>query len=465
VAWARCLEVPTAAHSQLFPDLVVYGTLDAVLGDFRAAIFGYSVFQCIAIAFAGGLVISQVVNTRLVHAAALLLTLIEAVIVVDLWSGPIGAHFEIFAPVNHFGAFLMSLISLALVISLLESWVASFAVFLTVCCFLAFLSNRIFMFEFVLPLAAALLVLLWTGRVSRSCATALALCTVIGVVAAAGVDLLLTRQPDVPIEHPLSHVMKFVDAAPGYLHSVWLPAIVSLSVPYLIFMCYPFLKSSWSVAQGSDRRRSDTPAVFVWCFAAAAISGVLVLTAVLYVDFGSYRYLTAALFWPLIFVAIAAMQLGGRYVIGIGWCALLGLGAAFLARAHDRNFVPGTATWRDALATCLLEQRESLGLKAGLADYWLSRPATIGTNWSMQIDQITGDGIPYIWGNNPRFYLKSIQNPKQAPDYNFIVVDKLDSAALLRKFGSPARTAPCGPYTVWVYAEPINRILLNQGRR
>ncbi|HWN48801.1 MAG TPA: hypothetical protein VNO18_03060 [Xanthobacteraceae bacterium] len=446
----------------IFPDLVAYGTLDAVLGDFRAAIFGYSVFQCIAFACAAGWVISQVAHTRFVHAAALFLVLTEAVILVDLCSTPIAHHFEIFAPVEHFGAFLMSLVTVALVMSLLESWRALLAALLTICCFLAFLSNRIFMFEFVLPLGAALLVLLLSGRVSWSRGAALVSCTAIGVVAAAGADRLLTRQPDAAIERPLSNVMNFLGDAPGYLHAVWLSAIISLGVPYLVFAAYPFMKSWWSATPDAGPHRPERSAVFLWSFAATAIVGILALGAALYTDPGSYRYLTAPLFWPLIFVAVMAIQFGGRYTIGIAWCALLGLSAAFMVRAHDRNFVPGVATWQNALATCLLEQRDRMGLKAGIAEYWLSRPATIATNWTLQVDPVVGDGTPYVWGNNWQSYRRSILNSGQAPEYNFIVVDKLNPAALVQKFGQPERTALCGSYTLWVYAEPIGPILLNQ---
>jgi hypothetical protein len=449
----------------IFPNLFVYGTLDAVLGDFRATIFGYSVFQCLAFVGAGSLVIRQVTGTHWMHAAALLLVLTEAVIIVDLRSVPIIAHFEMFLTVGHFCAFLMSLVALALVISLLESWRRSLAVLLTTSCFLAYLSNRIFMFDFVLPLGAALLVLLWSGRVSWSRATALAWRTTIGVVAAAGADLLLFREPLLQIESPLSHAMIFFAETPDYLHAAWLPATVSLGVPYLIFACFPLMKSSSSAVPGAGRNQAaGTALLFAWSFASVACVGSVALGAILYIDVLSYRYLTAALFWPLIFVAIAALQVGGRLVIGIAWCALLALGATFLVHARDRNFIPGTATWQDALATCLLQQKDQLGLKAGLAEYWLGRPATIGTNWTMQIDPIISEGIPFVWGNNPRSYLKSNQNPAQAPDYNFIVVDNLDLAKLAQKFGPPARSAPCGPYTLWVYAEPLWPILLNQRR-
>jgi hypothetical protein len=197
----------------------------------------------------------------------------------------------------------------------------------------------------------------------------------------------------------------------------------------------------------------------VWCIAAASIAVILLLGGILYVSPATYRYLIPVLFWPLIFVAIAATQWGGRTATRAAWCMLLLLGAAFMVRAYERNFVPATATWRDALATCLLEQRDALGLKAGIAQYWLARPATIGSNWTMQIDPVVGDGVPFVWGNNPWSYLKSIQNRAQPPAYNFIVIDDLDTEALRRKFGAPERTAPCGPRTLWVYAEPLRGIV------
>jgi len=448
----------------IFPDLVVYGVLDKTLGGFRAAIFGYSVFQFFAFACAAGAVAGQVAHTRFVHAAALVLVLIAGVMFVELKFEIIGLHFEILATMEHFGAFLMSLVAVALLMALIESWREWLAALLAICCFLAFLSDRLFMFDFVLPAGGTLLVLRWVGRVSRSRAAAIVSRIAIGLVLAVAADHLLSREPIPKITQALSHAMRFFAETPAYLHSVGVSAIISIGVPYLVFAAYPFIRSWAPTAAGDDRHGLDRSAMLLWCFAAFAIVCVFALTAAVYADQGSYRYLAAAVFWPLIFVVIAALQIGGRHVVRFGWCVLLSLGVVFAAAAGKQNFVPATATWRDALATCLLQQRDRLGLKAGIAEYWLARTATVGSNWRVQIDQVTGDAAPLLWGNNPRSYRRSIQNPAQAPDYNFIVVDKLDSAAVLRKFGQPQRSEPCGSYTLWIYAEPFDRILLDQTR-
>ena len=447
----------------LVPDLLVYGALDALLGDFRAAIFLYSVFQCVAFAAAAGWVIARAAGTRWLQGMALSLVVIEAVILVDLRSEAIIAHFGLFTPVEHFGAFLMSLAAAALTMSLLESWRRSAAALLMLVCGLAFLSDRIFMFEFVLPLGAALLVLCRFGRADRARAVALLVPTAIGVAAAAGADLFLNREAGPPIGL-WSSAMNFLTATPSYLRSVQRSAIVSLSLPYLVFAAYPLMRLLWPAASAGATDRSDRAAMFFWSFAATAIAGSFALEALLYVDQFSYRYLIPALFWPLIFVAVAALRFGGRFAVRFTWCAAMGLAVALAVPAYEGHFEPGSATWRDPLATCLLDQREALGLKDGLAEYWLARPATIGTDWGMQIDQINGDGTPFYWGNNPQSYRRSNRIPAQAPDYNFIVIDTLDPAALLRKFGHPARIAPCGSYTLWIYAELLDPVLLGQTR-
>jgi hypothetical protein len=417
-------------------------------------------FQCGAFVCAGGLIVSRAARVPFVHSAALFLALLDVILLVDLRFEPIGAHLGVFTMVEHFGAFLLSLVALLLVLSLLRVWRAWVAVLLTVCCGLGFLSNRIFMFDSIIPLALSLAIFLRLDHVSRDRVIALGLSVAVGAAIGAGADLLLTHAPHLTIEQPFSHMLAFLRETPGYLGSVSTSAWISLASPYFVVMAYPPV----ALVRAPEHERVDRVTAFIWTFAALAILATLALCAALYIDAGSYRYLSVPLFWPLILAGVAAMRVGGTWTTRAAWGLLLGLSVILAMPLYHRDFMPRLLSWRDPLGTCLLQQRDSLGLKAGLAEYWRARAATIGANWTIQVDQITADGDPYHWGNDPSWFEHSIADPGRAPEYNFIVVDKLDSDALLRRYGRPAHTDRCGAFTLWVYAKPLNDALMGRAK-
>ena len=447
----------------LFPDFFVYGILDVATGDFRRAILGYSIFQCGAFVWVGGLIVSRAARVPLIHAAAALLVVIDAVFLVDyIFHNPVWVHFNMFVMMVHFGPFMLSLVSILLVLSLLTAWRRSLALWLALSCFIAFLSDRIFMFDFVVPAAATVLVFVATGRIGWNRAIALGLTIGAGLALATVVDLSLDRAADVMIERPLAHALTFLREAPPFLAWATASASVSLALPYTIFIAYPFI--AWFGPRSSLERRWEWPTTFVWTFAAAAILSVFALGVAIYEDLGSQRYFVAVAFWPLIFVAVAALAFGRGPAICATWGLLLALSVTLAMPIYPRAFVPRLLGWENALATCLLEKKAELGLRAGLSDYWRSRPAMISSNWTLQLDQITADGHPFYWNNDSTWYEHSLESQDRPPGYNFIVIDKLDPPALLRRFGNPARTAQCGTDTIWVYSAPLDDPLLDRRR-
>jgi hypothetical protein len=94
-----------------FPDLILYGILHVFLGDYRLAIFGYSILQCLGFIFAGGWIISAATNIRVIVASSLMLLLVSVVLIVDTHFREIYHHFSVFTLVEHFGSFILSLLS------------------------------------------------------------------------------------------------------------------------------------------------------------------------------------------------------------------------------------------------------------------------------------------------------------------------------------------------------------------
>jgi hypothetical protein len=449
----------------LFPDLAVYSAFQLLIGDYRWAIFGYAIAQFLAFIFAAGWLISLATDVRLAKTAGLLTLLLTLVIVVDLHFPPIVAHFEIFLLVMHFGAFLMSLIAVGLAILLIERWRLSSGVLLGACCCAAFLSDKIFAFDLAIPLAGALIVSLQVRITSLQRATAILSAVAVGMGSATFVDRYLIREADLAIAQVLSHAAQFLEQTPHYLGTVAVAAIGSLLLPVILFIAAPLLVRWERTRQEkfrAPRRRLDFAAeasdfrafAFLWIFMAFAMAAVIALGAAVFVIAPqSYRYLTVPLFWPIIFSAITILRLArSDSTISYSLLTLLIAMMATLA-APGIRVVPAFARWGHPLAACIVEHKNAFGLRAGLSDYWLSRPVTISTNWTIQVDQIDFAGTPFVWQNDPFWYLRSFSTPGQPPEYNFIVTDRLDLEAIRQRYGDPDRITRCDVWTIWVYRD------------
>jgi len=112
--------------------------------------------------------------------------------------------------------------------------------------------------------------------------------------------------------------------------------------------------------------------------------------------------------------------------------------------------------WRDPLADCLLHEGPRLGLKDGLADFWLARPAVISSGWRLQIEQI-GGGRYGKWGNNPYWASHSRLNPGAAPVFNYIIPGRINSDEDIKEhFGAPSRIEQCAGHPIWIYERPLD---------
>jgi hypothetical protein len=446
----------------VFPDLTIYFLLDQLLGDYHWAIFGYAVAQFLGFILAAAWLIRLATAARLSQAVGVLALLFTLVVSVDLHFSPLVRHFDTFLLVTHFSAFLLSLVAIGLATLLVDKWRSWRALLLGLCCFMAFLSDKIFAFDFAFPLAATLLVSMWLRLTSAGRSTAILSAVAIGMACATFVDRYLVREPDIPVEEVWSHAVQFATQTPRYLLDVPVAATVSFLLPFAVSLVTPFLfmrqgTNQEKILRGgraldfADEGRAFRRLVFLWVFMIFALAAVVTLGASVFVIAPqSYRYLTAVLFWPIIFSAIASLRFAR-----VEWVPLHG--TLILAIAIMAITSPGTlgarafASWRHPLVICISENMKAFQLRAGLSDYWLSRPVTISTNWTIQVDQIDFAGRPFVWENDPIWYLRSFSAPEEAPKYNFIIIDRLDVEAIRHRFGEPDRIESCDRWTIWIY--------------
>ena len=195
----------------------------------------------------------------------------------------------------------------------------------------------------------------------------------------------------------------------------------------------------------------DSAPIFLWVFTLTAIAGVIAICASIFADTGSYRYVTALLFWPLIWASGLLLPRLERFIPPMSWAFPPVVAVAILATAGPVGFVPGVVRQQNPLANCLIAQRGALGLKAGLAEYWIARPAMVASGFSVQLDQVTNGGDLYYWGNDRFWYERSFENPAVPPQYNFIVMQDMVQSAVKSKYGEPDRTASCDGFAIWLY--------------
>jgi hypothetical protein len=446
----------------LFPDLTFYSLLDQLLGDYRWAIFGYAVAQFLGFIFAGGWLIRLATEVPFRKSVGVLALLSTLVILVNLHFSPLVRYFDVFLLVMHFGAFLMSLVAIGLTVLLIEKWKSYCAVLLVLCCFIAFLSDKIFAFDFALPLAASLLISIWLRLTSGWRAMAILSIVAVGLSCATFVDGYLVREVDLPVEDVVSHAAQFIKQTPRYLLAVPVAATVSLLLPLAISLATPLLvirqrmiqaklASAWSLMDFAEQGSAFRALTFLWIFMVFAMAATLILGAAIFVSAPpSYRYITVILFWPIIFSAIVTLRYTRIELIPSAGTLLLTILMMAITTPHSlgaRVF----AFWRHPLGMCILENSEAFGLRAGLSAYWFSRPVTISTDWTVQVDQIDFAGMPFVWENDPFWYVRSFSAPWRSPEYNFIITDELDINAIRNRFGEPDRIERCDRWTIWIY--------------
>jgi hypothetical protein len=342
------------------------------------------------------------------------------VTVVTVCNLPDARHFLLielmYLPVCHFGSFIMSLVGALLALRLIEKWQASRAALFTLCVIVADLSNRKFLIDFIVPLGVAGLVLIYLQLLSWRRTAGMVACGIVGLLLARAADHSLVRQPNLPIDEIPMHMHLFFQEVPAYLASIPPATLAIIFIPYVVFAA-TFVVWLWrrstsgitlAIAPG------DTTVVFLWSFGAVAIVGCVAALSAVYVWPERFRYAEPAYFWPIIFVAAAAMPLLERCIAPLAIGQVAAVSIVIVAIGGWFGFVPLLMHWQHPLAACLQVRRGELGLKAGLASYWLSRPVTVSTNWSIQIDQVSDGGDPNYFGNDRFWYRTSYADPRAA---------------------------------------------------
>ncbi len=456
----------------LVPDLAALAAIGAATGALRPTVLLYGIAQALAFVHVAAFLAARLAGPaprrfpRFAAACALTAAAFVALVALEAASNA-GVVPNAFLPIDHFGPFLVVPLAGWLAAAQLRRTTAARALALAACCSLAFLSDLLLVPEMVLPLLCACAALALARRAAplrlAGIAAAAAAGTFAGWLGFRALRMSGLRFESAPRLSPTlvrASVRDFLAHAPVYAAAHPGALAAGLLLPLAAFAAFPAL--AFAKARRDPRARPWED-LFLWLFAGAGMAGGLAFAVLLYVDEASYRYLVAPLAWPPVFLAAAVLR-APRPVRLAAPPAAAALAAALLAtRVGQGGWPPAVLRWDHDVAACLRPLHDSLDLHAGLAGYWDARAIQAATGWTMQVDQLDGDGHPYLWGNDRNWYTHALADPSRPPHYDFIVMRDLPPDRILAAYGPPDSVAPCPPTEIWIYRNPAALAQKQQG--
>jgi hypothetical protein len=428
------------------PDLVTLVAVSTTFPDFHLAMFAYAVVQCAAILAVATWLVSLCTGKSALRCGIVVAMLTCLTIVLNATFLPLFtlAYVGLFTPVMHFGSLLLSLAAACIFLLFLEKPDAIRSGLLALISIAAFASDKLYILTFAAPAVLAAVVLWRHGKVSSAVPWRVGALLVLSFVAGLLLLQLVPTQRAPPVAKVLVHIAKFVKAMAT--------EIAGAPVAYLCLLIGPLVL----VAVAPRLARFPPRLKLAWLMGSTAMVLTLGFGAAFFEDFNSLRYWPALIAWPIILTgAVLVLSFSGRlfrFAAPTAAAAVLVFGASELRSTT----LAGLQSWRDPLADCLLLEHQQFGLKDGLADFWLARPAVISSGWRLQIEQI-GGGRYGKWGNNPYWATHSRVNPGQPPVFNYVVPGRINSDDDIKEhFGSPSRIEQCAGHPIWIYDRPLD---------
>ena len=454
-------EFQLAAVPSIVPDLLVYAAVQLASGSWRLATLAFGGAALLAIVVLGGVIVRDITGCAWRTGAQCVLLLALLCVMLELPVTEASKHLLLFVPVQHGGSFILSLATLSLARSWLDRPRKRILLSVLGLCFAAVISDPLFLITAIAPLLAALVYLMARKRITSGMAGSMLAGLFVAVAAARFLDLALVREPVSGVAW-----LSVPERADRFLGSMWeIAAAAPLTVvlvdvlPLIALLAYPSM-----IRRSVRRGESQGAAEFWWVASASGVLATLLAIPLYYVDLASYRYASAVLWWPLIWAAAALARAAGSMRGYVSGAALSGvtvvLGFAFF---RGGPHAPAVLDWRHPLEVCLSQSGGLAGLRAGLADYWNARAIEASSDWRLQVDQIKPDGSANYWGNNRSWYWHNIHDGSRPPEYNYIVMDGLDEAAIRARYGSPDQILDCAGASVWIYDDPaeVRQVLLS----
>lgn len=420
-----------------FPDQAVYHPLALLFDDARMSLFAYALIAFAGLTYAAARAIQALWPDRSLATAALGFALVFTGLTFVLgqipgMDGPYGA---LLLPVNHSGPLAVSLWLFHRINRPLAPQIGLLAVVIG----LTSLSDALFLLYAVAPLGLAALTRLDTTSPRAFAASVWCEKDYAG--------LMLVGLCGV-----WASTFFFSQGAPGLTMASVAEALTLLRtdllapVPFNLYYLGGLIVLI-GVIVTTIRTRGDRQRQMIYI---AAAMGLPVIFFVLYYGGqGASRYLLPMFVWPLIFLSGVALHGLQRMGQGMVLASVL-TGLAAGSAAHG-SVIPAL-NWRDPTETCVSRLAQTHDLRHGLAEFWVARPIAVSSDFRLRVEQISPDGRPYVWGNDPYWYLHDADGGPAR--FDFIVLKDLDEAAIRQRFGAPSQRLECPGTSIWLYDNP-----------
>jgi hypothetical protein len=320
-------------------------------------------------------------------------------------------------------------------------------------------SDVLFVFEFVIPLTAATSALAFFRRLALP--KILVLNLAVAAPSAAGAVVLqllpISPFPSSSLQDLFSNTLRFASLLQA---SIVVGSVLPFLAVLLGFGACLYSGSGQANAGivssiirfcGSPLTEKSTADawLFYWVFGLAASLAGWGMTIVAFEGFSAYRYAIGFFWWPLILGCTLLARPALRFRSILPRAATLGVTGLLFGAV----LWPAQSFWATDLARCLEEKSRVFSMRAGLADYWTARPVTEFLQRKLIVSPVLENGDPYLWINNRLDYFTG-KDESNLRDYDFIILEKLDGAQIVSRFGRPSNSFQCGTYDVAQYDDP-----------
>jgi len=190
------------------------------------------------------------------------------------------------------------------------------------------------------------------------------------------------------------------------------------------------------------------------CASALAVVPTVTVAGGFWLDRHAGRFLQPLFVMPVLWLAVWSISGSPRWTRRFSASAsvIVVLGSALIAHAsapiEELRLAAGAVD--DVAELEVLAGK--LGLQGGLSDYWFAGTIRAISRGRVRVAPVEWNtGAPMLWGGSPDWHF-------DAPDVDFLIIDRLDPVMTTAKFGHPDCVARAGPYTLWIYGKDSSRL-------
>ena len=443
----------------LFPDMLWFWGAEGLGVDWRLAWNGFFLFSLSLMTLCLGAVVWRM-GTLSFSRALFVSSLTLAAYVAFVSSGAhvsalsdISGLLEIFLPAFHGSSFMLSLLAATTANIACDrgNRIADFVPTACLCAVSTF-SDPMFITTFAVPFFLSTRMFAVRHRGANSVTRSM--CQGIGpplfllfscLVGFVGQEFLYKQSLSGTVKHfPLV-------AFPKIIYFSLFSVRASFCLVFVLLSVIPFLKIRSEIC--GNKIEPCREMLFYQGYTASIIS--LFILSVSYVDLSIYRYALPATWWSIIFIisnidSKSVRKISNGFLVSLPFIILFFI---FMGWKGNRNALDG---WHAPLESCISRNHDRLGLRDGLAGYWVSRKIEASSDWKLQVEQVTGGNHMFIWGNNPDLYTHGLHRFDKPPYFNYVIDDgKGEMQGLYREMGPPSHILHCPEADVLVFSRQI----------